>query len=164
MWSFVPGRARSGPRSPLRGPLGPRTIKLAVGLAVGSPAPAVAGVTPAGDPVVVEASGPGPPVVLAFLTSGCRECRWWWRALGDRGAPPLVGSVTVVTPGPSTESARAVARIAPDGLRVVMSSEAWEAYGVGLASSFAVLSAGRLAGAGWTSNWAGLTALSAGTS
>ena len=65
---------------------------------------------------------------LLFLTSSCVGCRPVWSGLGaERSA------VLVVTPSPSTESARLVAELAPAGVQVVMSSEGWHAYGVTLA-------------------------------
>jgi len=73
-------------------------------------------------------------VVVLFLTSSCYGCRVLWDGMARqspktspaRGMPPVV----VVTPSPSTESARTVAGLAPEGLTVVMSSDAWHAYGV----------------------------------
>ena len=62
-------------------------------------------------------------LVIVFLTSSCRTCEPLWT-----GAPP-VGSI-LVTPSPSTESQRRVGQLARSGPVVVMSSEAWHAYGV----------------------------------
>jgi hypothetical protein len=62
---------------------------------------------------------------LLFLTSSCQPCRGVWASLS--AASPVV----VVTPGPSTESRRAVARLAPEGLLVVMSSTVWFAFAPG---------------------------------
>lgn len=87
---------------------------------LGQPAPPVSGVDPAGRPVSVDPEGR----TLYFLTSSCRPCRPLWEAVsGDRSV--------VVTPDPSTESRRRVAELAPPGVAVVMSSDAWFAYGAG---------------------------------
>jgi hypothetical protein len=50
--------------------------------------------------------------------------------------------VLLVTPSPSTESARDVAALAPDGIDVLMSSEAWHAFGVTGAPWFVVAEGG----------------------
>ena len=89
---------------------------------VSGPAPALAGVRPDGSQVEVS-----PATLerldLLFLTSDCRECRESW---SSATGPDVV----IVTPDPSTDSPRAVSRMAPPGSEVVMSSEAWHAYGV----------------------------------
>ena len=59
-----------------------------------------------------------------FLTSSCKPCQPVWSTL------PAAGLV-VVTPDPSAESRRKVAELAPPGVTVVMSSDAWFAYGAG---------------------------------
>lgn len=75
---------------------------------------------------------------LYFLTSSCQPCRPVWAAVGD-------GAAVVVTPDPSTESRRKVAELAPDGVTVVMSSEAWFAYGAGPAPWKVTVSGGVVA-------------------
>lgn len=104
------------------------------------PAPGVAGVTPGGDAIAVDLSNG--TVDLLFLTSDCKECKGCWeraaRAPGadrdaDRGAGGAAGVaavIVIVTPDPATDSRRSVARLAPAGATVVMSSPAWHAYGV----------------------------------
>jgi len=63
--------------------------------------------------------------VLLFLTSSCEPCRAVWSDLAGTTCPGVVA----VTPDATTEDARAVAAVA--GLsKVVMSTEAWLAYGV----------------------------------
>ena len=59
-----------------------------------------------------------------FLTSSCAPCRPVWAGLAD-------GPALVVTPDPSTESRRKVAELTPEGVTVVMSSEAWFRYAAG---------------------------------
>jgi hypothetical protein len=93
---------------------------------VGQPAVDIAGTAPDGAPataaVSVDWAGH-----LFFLTSSCYGCRAVWDSLAHR---EVAGAVVVVTPSPSTESASEVAKLAPGGVRVVMSSEGWHAYGV----------------------------------
>lgn len=80
--------------------------------------------------------------VLLFVTSSCRSCRALWEVLA--AAPDGLGSGpwVVVTPGPSTESRRAVAALAPPGLAVVMSTDTWLAYSPGPAPWAVVVDGG----------------------
>ena len=55
--------------------------------------------------------------VVYLVTSSCKPCLAVWPALRE-------GDVAV-TPGPSTESRRKVAALAPPGVTVVMSTDAW---------------------------------------
>lgn len=88
-------------------------------LSAGTTAPTgVEGPSPAGEAVRVElAEG---RTVLWFLTSSCRPCRAVW--------PTLRPGDVAVTPGPSTESRRKVAALAPEGVPVLMSSDVWFAF------------------------------------
>ena len=83
-------------------------------------APAFEGVTPQGEAIEVDPSGLD--LDLLFLTSDCRECKQCW--------PHATGTDVIVTPDPATDSRRSVARLAPGGVTVVMSSPAWHSYGV----------------------------------
>ena len=97
-------------------------------------------------PTVIEGTAPDGSTVRVdlsegrrtvwFLTSSCRPCRALW--------PALSAGDLVVTPSPSTESRRAVARLAPGGVAVVMSSEAWFAFDPGPAPWRVVVSGGRV--------------------
>ena len=83
-------------------------------------APAIVGLTPAAEAVALQFADRDAD--LMFLTSDCKECRQCWDRVGE-------GQV-VVTPDPSTESAASVARLAPPGVTVVMSSRGWHDYRV----------------------------------
>ena len=80
--------------------------------------------------------------VLLFLTSSCYGCRPLWDSLEDGERPVDDARLVLVTPSPSTESARDVAALAPDGTEVLMSSEAWHAFGVTAAPWFVVVAGG----------------------
>ncbi|HVA74925.1 MAG TPA: hypothetical protein VNF71_10220 [Acidimicrobiales bacterium] len=84
------------------------------------PAPAVEGVTAGSEAIAVDLSGAD--VDLVFLTSSCRECKQCWAR--------ATAADVIVTPDPATDSPRAVARLAPPGVTVVMSSPAWHSYGI----------------------------------
>jgi hypothetical protein len=97
---------------------------------------------------VGEREGQG-QTVLFFLTSTCVGCRLIWEGLSARAqaltVSPLDGpQVVLVTPDPSTESARAVAALAPRGVPVLMSSASWHAYGVTGAPWCVVVAGGRV--------------------
>ena len=68
---------------------------------------------------------PGARHILVFMTTTCQTCGDLWETLAGRGPWP---GLTVVTPGPESESRRAVeARTGPT-VRAVMSNEVWFAY------------------------------------
>ncbi len=95
-------------------------------------APTVAGVTPRGDALAVTVAGGEHRTLLAFLSSGCATCAGFWQAFQTHdqlGLPPHTRLV-VVTKGPEMEIPGEVAAQAPEGLPVVMSTEAWGDYEV----------------------------------
>jgi hypothetical protein len=122
---------------------------------VGKVAPPLAGVDLAGRPVEWDPQG---PAGLAFLTSGCASCGWWWGQLRDTGRVALPGLV-VVTPDPGTDSPDDVRPLAGDRLRVIMSSDGWGEYQVRAGSTFVVVEGGRIRASGAASDWEGLVAL-----
>ena len=153
VFGLLRNQARLSPAPPRIAPLSSPVAAFQPLGCVGSLAPAISGVDPAGAPVTV-AVGPGADtVLLAFLTEGCRECAMWWRTLGAGHRTLLGPSLAVVTPSPSTERAEAVRRIAPAGLFVVMSSETWEAYGVSAASTFVLVEGGQVRAGGRAYTW-----------
>ncbi len=97
----------------------------------------MAGTTPAGAPLEVELGGPR--TVLFFLTSSCYGCRAVWEGVART---PSRARVILVTPSQETESAREVTALAPPGLEVLMSSEAWHALGITGAPWFVVAEGG----------------------
>jgi hypothetical protein len=116
----------------------------------------VSGVTPDGDAVVVGVVGATQPTLLAFLSSGCVTCHLFW----DTFATPKLdlpggARLVVVARGPEAESESAVAAMAPAGVTVVMSSEAWDDYGVPGSPYFAFVDgvSGRVVGEGTAPEW-----------
>jgi hypothetical protein len=99
--------------------------------ATGARAADVGGITPAEDPVVVGVNGRA--TLLAFLSTGCSSCKTLWSGLADGrdGAGLAVPArVVVVTKGRAEESPAAVRDLAPAGVPVVMSEDAWADYEV----------------------------------
>jgi hypothetical protein len=118
----------------------------------------VAGPTPSGDAVSLSFEGAGSmPTLLAFLTSGCSTCAGFWETLGEPRLPPGVQTL-IVTRGAERERPSHLRRLAPEGVGVVMSSQAWEDYGVPGAPYF-VLVDGGVRGEGVATTWQALSSL-----
>jgi hypothetical protein len=110
----------------------------------------VVGHTTDGHSVRVDVVGAAAPVLLLFLSADCLGCADLWEGLGELQAG-LGGRarLAVVTRGPETEDAGALARLAgpPEarpGVDVVMSPEASRDFRVGGAPFFVVVAAGRV--------------------
>jgi hypothetical protein len=122
------------------------------------PAPALHGVTPMGDAVGLDfASGAGTLTLLAFLTTGCSTCAGFWETLAEPRLPAGVETV-IVAHGAERERVSRVAALAPAGVPVVMSSQAWLDYEVPGAPYF-VLAARAILGEGVASTWPALASL-----
>ncbi|HEU0103376.1 MAG TPA: hypothetical protein VFR07_13750 [Mycobacteriales bacterium] len=123
----------------------------------GTSAHDVVGTSPAGETALLSVVGAGHDTLLAFLSSGCSTCQDFWDVFGsaaDLGLPPATRLV-VVTQGPDLESVSTVRRLAPARVPVVMSTQAWEDYGVPGSPYFALVdgAAGRVAGEGSATSW-----------
>jgi hypothetical protein len=124
----------------------------------GAPAPAIAGTTTEGDAVTLDfAGGAGPATLLAFLSTGCSTCAGMWEGLGERRLPDGVQTV-IVAHGAERERAARLRSLATGEVPVVMSSAAWEDYGVPGAPYF-VLVDGDIRGEGTATTWEGLASL-----
>jgi hypothetical protein len=121
-------------------------------------APELAGVTPTGDAVKLAFSPrAGAPTLLAFLTSGCGTCAGFWETLGERRLPAGVRTV-IVTHGADRERPAKLRALAPDGIPVVMSSEAWTDYEIPGAPYFVLVNGG-VRGEGVATTWHALASL-----
>jgi len=137
--------AREGLRSP---PIDPRATR---------PAPVV-GTTLAGDALKLDFDGAArAPTLLAFLSSGCGSCARFWQRLGDPGLPAGVRTV-IVTRGGDRERPARLRALAPPGIPVVMSAQAWEDYAVPGAPYFLLVD-GEVRGEGVATTWEGLASL-----
>jgi hypothetical protein len=96
---------------------------------------------------------------LLFLTSSCEACQGFWQELAGDPSLPAGATVVVATPGAALENRRKVADLAPAGVEVVMSGDAWTDYAV-TGSPFAVVVAdGVVTAEGPVLSWADLTTL-----
>jgi hypothetical protein len=126
--------------------------------ATGAEASDISGETPDGDSVKLSLQTVTGPTLLAFLSSGCGACGALWDGL--RGGAGAVGArVVVVTQGSDAESRSLVRDLAPSGAEVVMSSEAWRAYGIPGSPHFVLVEGGRVAGQGAAASWEQIAAL-----
>lgn len=122
-------------------------------------APALAGVTAAGDAVTLAFDGRGgAPTLLAFLSSGCTSCARFWDTLG---AQPLTAGLqtVIVTRGADREQRSRLRSLAPPGIPVVMSSDAWRDYAVPGSPYFVLVQDGAVQGEGVATTWQALSSL-----
>jgi len=116
----------------------------------------LAGVTPGRDALKFGLGEGAPATLIAFLTSGCTACERFWADLGAETGPPALPAdvrVVAVTKDPSHESLSRLRSLAPASVPVVMSSSAWQDYGVPAAPYFVYVQAGRVHGEGSASSW-----------
>lgn len=151
------GREDTVPRGPVDVPFEVRPGVVAPGSAMGTPAHDVAGVSPGEEATLVSVVSSGHDTLLAFLSSGCLTCHTFWDALAveaDRGLPAGTRLV-VVTKGAELESESSVRELAPAGVAVVMSTQAWDDYGVPGSPYFVHVdgAAGRVSGEGSATAW-----------
>jgi hypothetical protein len=115
------------------------------------------GTTLHGDGVQVGLSAGGPSTLLAFLSSGCLTCEGFWEAFGGPHPPAIPGDarLVVVTKDSTRESPSRLRELAAPQLTVVMSSAAWEAYGVPTSPYFVYVdgASGMVHGEGAASAW-----------
>jgi len=100
------------------------------------PAEDIAGDTPSGETLKLSVRG-GRDTLIAFLSSGCLTCLDLWE--GMRVDPePLPGGarLVVVTKGRDRESPSRLRDLSPPEVPVVMSTAAWESYGITMSPYF----------------------------
>ncbi len=100
------------------------------------PATDIAGETPSGDAVKISVTGDRDTLVT-FLSSGCLTCMDLWQGIRNQSDPlPGDARVVIVTKGRAMESPSRLMDLAPDGVPVVMSQEAWESYAISMSPYF----------------------------
>lgn len=90
----------------------------------------VAGETLAGEVVSTRVVGTEHATLLLFLSSGCASCEVFWNELSTPVPLPAGTRLLVVSQSPQDESPADLADMAPHGIDVVMSSQAWRDYEV----------------------------------
>ena len=122
--------------------------------ALGRGAADIAGPTPQGDAVVMSMAVGDTPTLVAFLSTGCLTCRGFWEDMApERSGAPEGTRTVIVTQGEEAESPSAVSDLAPGGIPVVMSTDAWEDYGIPVAPYFVLVERGVVVGEGAAAGW-----------
>ena len=121
----------------------------------------VAGTTLAGDAVKIAVAGAPGSTLLAFLSSGCLTCGAFWEALGAGPEIPGGARLVIVTKDTRMESPSKLLELAPDGVPLVMSSEAWDRYEVAGSPYFVLVdgATGRIRGEGTATSWSQVASL-----
>jgi hypothetical protein len=140
---------------------GPRPLEFGVrpGVALprenATPAHDLRGTTPWGESSAVGVLGSSGSTLIAFLSSGCLTCLEFWRAFATDKRLPADVRLVVVTKGEEQESTSTVAELAPPGVTVLMSTQAWNDYEVPMAPYFILVdgAAGDVVGEGAASSW-----------
>jgi hypothetical protein len=144
---------------------GPAPVRLADPSAA---ARSVQGETLSGEQAVVAVAGVERDTILVFLSSGCLTCHEFWTAFaGDGVTLPARTRLVIIAKDLSEESPSELAKLAPRGIDLVCSSQAWSDYEVpGSPYVIAVEGAtGRIQGEGTGMSWeqvAGLLAQATG--
>lgn len=116
----------------------------------------ISGTTPRGGGIAVALSNRNERTLLAFLTSGCTTCRGFWDAFrNDAALPRNVDRLVIITRSNDEESPAALQNLAPSTHAVVMSSEAWNDYGVPVSPYFVLIDGptSSIEGEGAASTW-----------
>jgi hypothetical protein len=99
----------------------------------------------------------GKNTLLAFLSSSCMTCLGFWEQFQSSHRPAMPGDaqLIIVTKDARYESPSKLADLAPDDVAVLMSSAAWEAYGVPAAPYFVYIGgvSGLVHGEGAAVSW-----------
>jgi hypothetical protein len=126
-------------------------------------APDVTGASLSGSAVHVGVTGAQHPTLLAFLSTGCVACVGLWDGLktgvGRIGADDT--RLVVVTKGPEAESESKLRELAPSGVSVVQSTEAWFDYEVPVSPYFVLVDgpSGAVIGEGSAGSWGQVSSL-----
>ena len=104
----------------------------------------ISGTSLHGEIVSVRTVGVEHDTILAFLSSSCEGCAGFWHELGEPGSwtTPQGSRLLVVTKGPDEESPSVLSQLCPDGVDLVMSSQAWADFNVP-GSPYVVVADGR---------------------
>lgn len=123
----------------------------------GSVASDIAGVDLRGDGLAVGVIDQEHRTLVAFLSSGCLTCRSFWTAFTQPDTLKLRADVrlVVVTKDPEMESVSDLRRLAPGGVPVLMSTQAWDDYDVPMAPYFVLVDGptNRIIGEGASAGW-----------
>ena len=119
--------------------------------------PDLTGVSLEGSAIHIGVAGTDHRTMLAFLSTGCSSCLGLWEGLA---APDLLDDLpgvrlVVVTKSPEAESQSRLRELAPSGVTLIQSTEAWEAYGIPVTPYFVLVDgrSGEVVGEGSAGSW-----------
>lgn len=122
----------------------------------------VAGLTPTGGTARVAVTDTRHTTLLAFLSSGCLTCKDFWETFADDIELPGTDTrLVIVTQGPESESPSAVKALAPQHITTLMSTEAWDHYGVPVSPYFLLVDGrnNEIIGEGAANTWDSVSGL-----
>ncbi|MEO6714311.1 MAG: hypothetical protein ABIM89_12890 [Mycobacteriales bacterium] len=123
----------------------------------------IAGTTPGDEALVIAITGVQQQTLVAFLSTGCLTCQEFWEvfAHADRLSLPERTRIVIVTKSATEESESAVAELAPEGIALVMSSDAWDDYKVPGSPYFVHVdgASGQVIGEGAATSWSQVASL-----
>lgn len=125
--------------------------------------PDVAGSSLSGSAVQVGITGVPHPTLLAFLSTGCSACVGLWEGL--RTGVGRIGHedtrLVVVTKGAEAESESRLRELAPDGVSLIQSTDAWVDYEVPVSPYFVLVDgpSGSVIGEGSAGSWGQVASL-----
>jgi hypothetical protein len=152
----APGPGSAGARSLAAGPSSTPWPGSAGGDGASGTAPGeLVGQTLDGDAVKLSFQTGAPRTLLAFLSSGCGACHGLWEGLRAGVALPGAIRLVIVTKGSERESPSRLRALAAQDHEVVMSTSAWEAFGVSATPHFALIDSAdaRILGRGTATSW-----------
>lgn len=93
--------------------------------------------------------------VVAFLSSGCSGCGPFWEAFREQPSVPGDSRLVIVAKDPDNESLAALTDLAPNGIPVLLSSDAWDAFNVPGSPYFVLVdgASGTVRGEGTAADW-----------
>jgi hypothetical protein len=107
--------------------------------------------------VALRVVGADQPTLLAFLSSSCLTCASFWESFAEPESVllPDLTRLVIVTKDPAEESPSRIAQLAPNGVPLVQSSEAWGDYRVPGSPYFVFVDGptGRVRGEGTGATW-----------
>ncbi len=109
-----------------------------------------------GSAMHVGVSGIEGQTLLAFLSTGCSACLTLWDDLArDPTAGITAARLVVVAKGPEEESQSRLEQLAPPGVTVVQTTQAWHDYGVPVTPYFVLVDGptGSVIGEGSAPSW-----------
>jgi len=117
----------------------------------------ISGATTGGGASAIRVKGVARPTLLAFMSTTCPTCSSFWERLELREILDTMGQtrLVIVTKGPEDESAGHLEQLAPGGVPLVMSTRAFEDYGVPGTPYFVMVDgpSGTVVGEGSATDW-----------